>query len=105
MFANKGMLEKDRDICSAAIGVFESLLHSLYDGTITPAMLNKLEAKLGQVNKIIEAIDYTSTANGEKPQSPKEVLSRRNNEYKEFRKYREQLQYFYLHINDLTVKG
>ncbi len=99
------MFEKDLDICSAAIGVFQSLLHSLYDGATTPAMLKKLGAKLGQVNKIIEAIDYTPSANGEKPQSPKEVLLRRNHEYKEFRKYREQLQHFCLHINDLTVEG
>ena len=105
MFANKEMVEKDRDICRAAIGVFQSMLDALYDGTTTPGMLKKLEAKLGQVNKMIEAIDYTPSANGEKCQSPKEVLSKRNHEYKEFRKYREQLRHFCLHINDLTVEG
>ena len=99
------MFEKDLNICSAAIGVFQSMLESLYDGTTTPGMLKKLEARLSQVNKIIEAIDYTPSANGEKPQSPKEVLLRRNHEYKEFWKYREQLQHFYLHINDLIVEG
>ena len=99
------MNQKDLNICRAAIGVFRSLLDSLYDGITTPGMLKKLEAKFEQVNKMIEAIDYTSSANGEKPQSPKEVLWRRNHEYKEFRKYREQLQHFYLHINDLTIEG
>ena len=97
------MSVKDCDICGAAIGVFQSLIDSLYDGNTTPTMLMKLDAKLEQVNKIIEAIDYTPS--GEKPQSPKDILLKRKNEYAVFRKYRQQLQYLCHHIRDLNVEG
>ncbi len=99
------MSEKGLDICDTAIGVCQSLLHSLYDGTITPSMVEKLTGRWKQVDKIIEAIDYISSANGEKPQSPKEVLSKRNHEYKEFRKYLKQLQHICDHFDDLNIEG
>ena len=94
---------KDVKICNAAIVVFQTMLDSVYNGSITPFMLKKLEDKLSQVNKIIEAIDYKK---GDKLlPSPKEMLSRRKLEYAGFQKVCQQLQHLCHHISDLNVKG
>ncbi len=68
-------------------------------------MVKKLKGRWELVDKIIEAIDYTSSANGGKDQNPKEVLLKRDHEYKEFRKYHKQLQHLCDHIHDLKIEG
>ena len=98
------MSDKGHDICCTAIGIFQSLLHSLSDGTTTPRTVEKLTGSWKQVDKIIEAIDYTSSANVEKPQYL-HVLSKRNHEYEKFRKYSKQLQHICHHIDDLNIEG
>ena len=104
-FATEGLSGKDHNICGAAIGIFRSLLDSLHNRSVTPKQLKTLINKIDQVNKIIEAIDDTSTEGRDLALSPKNIFSKRKHEYSEFQKYCEQLQHLYLQIVDLNVEG
>ena len=95
------MSEKDQNICGAAIAVFRSVFDSLYDSSITPRMLKKLNSKLEQVKKIIEAISYID----EGVANAMNVLLKRKQEYETFNEYREKLKHLCLHINDLNIEG
>ncbi len=96
--------DKDTNICGAAITIFLSVLHSLFDGSITVDMLKKLQSKQERVNNIVVAIDKTSLKE-ESVTDIKAMLSRRLHELKHFMEYRVQMQYLCNHCHGLDIQG
>ena len=94
----------DQNICGTAIGIFQSVLDSLSDGSITPYTLLKLTAKIDQVNKITEAITHTPSRD-EDIAATKGILAKRKHEYDMFTKYREELRHLCHHLDDINIEG
>ncbi len=96
--------DKDKNICGAAITIFQSVLHSLYDGSITVDMLKKLHSKQVRVNNIVVAIDKTSLKE-KSVTDTKAIVSGRFLEFDRFTEYQVHIQYLCYHCQGLDIQG
>ena len=96
------LTEQDQRICNATVTMFQTVLSSLNDGSITAEVLRKLNSKRDQVTKLIEAGITTS---GQTKDEITEHLSKRLKEYNYFLIYRNQLNDFCQNLDGLQIQG
>ena len=93
---------QDQRICSATVAMFQTVLSSLNDGSITAEVLRKLNNKRDQVAKLIEAGIMSS---GQTKDEISEHLSKRLKEYNYFYIYQNQLNHFCHSLDGLQILG
>ena len=98
----QGLTEQDKRICGATIAMFQTVLSSLKDGSITAEELRKLDSRREQVIKLIEA---GITSLGETKFEVIQHLSKRLEEYRYFSRYRDQLIYLCQNLDELQIQG
>lgn len=101
---SKGLSGVDSDICGCAIGVLQSVIDSLHDGSVKIGFLKMLKSKQEEFQNVLTAL-YQPSSEGTVLAQARSVFTLRLNEYNYFSQYKQNLQHLCHHLSGLDVKG